>query len=85
MRKKGKFFDGNWGFGQNGQERKWAFELNIVVDVIGQYILNANGGRQNEKELGDEERRQESRRIVAGTTCTKNVRFWADYCCGYIG
>ncbi len=44
--------DGNWGFGQNREERKWAFELNIVVDVIGQYILNANGGRQNEKELG---------------------------------
>ncbi len=43
--------DWDWGFGQNRQERKCAFELNIVVDVIGQYVLNANGGRQNEKEL----------------------------------
>jgi len=27
--------------------------------------------------------REESRRTVAGTTCTKNTCFWADYCCGY--
>ncbi len=44
--------DGNWRTGQNRQERKRAFELNIVVDVIGQYILNTNRGRQNKKELG---------------------------------
>ena len=37
-------FSGNWGFGQNRQERKWAFELSIVVDVIGQYVFNVNGG-----------------------------------------
>ncbi len=43
---------GNWGFRQDRQERKCAFELNIVVDVIGQYVLNTNRGRQNEKELG---------------------------------
>ncbi len=35
---------GKWGFGQNRQERKYAIKLNIVVDVIGQYVLNANGG-----------------------------------------
>ena len=35
---------GNWGFGQDRQERKWAFELSIVVDEIGQYVLNGNGG-----------------------------------------
>ncbi len=37
--------DWNWGFGQDGQERKCAFKLSIVVDVIGLYILNANGGK----------------------------------------
>ena len=35
---------GSWGFGQDGQERKCAFKLSIVVDVIGQYVLNVNGG-----------------------------------------
>ena len=28
---------------------------------------------------------RESRRTVAGTTCTKNASFWADYYCGYTG
>ena len=46
-------FDGNWGFGQNRQERKWAFELNIVVDVIGQYVQNGRG---------EEERRDKGRK-----------------------
>ncbi len=36
---------GNWGLGQNRQEEKCAFELNIVVDVTGQYNSNANVGR----------------------------------------
>ncbi len=48
---------GNWGFGQDRQERKWAFELNIVVDAIGQYVLNANGGGRMRRSW-DEERRQ---------------------------
>ena len=40
------------GLGKTGKREKWAFKLSIVVDVIGQYVLNANGGRQNEKERG---------------------------------
>ena len=68
--KRAKFFSGNWGFGQDGQERKCAFELNIVVDVIGQYVLNA---REMGKREGERER--ESSRTVAGTTCTKNACF----------
>ncbi len=47
---------GNWGFGQNRQERKCAIKLNIVVDVIGQYVLN---GRGEERERGE---RSEGRR-----------------------
>ncbi len=35
---------GKWGFGQNRQERKCAIKLNIVVDVIGQYIQNGRWG-----------------------------------------
>ncbi len=39
-----------WGFGQDGQERKCAFELSIIVDVTGQYVLNARGGgKENER------------------------------------
>ncbi len=50
-------FGGDWGFGQDRQERKCAFELNIVVDVIGQYVLNARGGGRMRRSW-DEERRQ---------------------------
>jgi len=44
-------FDGDWGFGQDRQERKWGFRLHIIVDVIGQYIQNAN--RVERKEGGE--------------------------------
>ena len=47
---------GNWGFGQDRQEGKCAFELSIVVDVIGQYVLNARGGGRMRRSW-DEERR----------------------------
>ncbi len=40
-------FGGNWGFGQNRQERKWAFELSIVVDITGQYVLNSREKRRD--------------------------------------
>ena len=30
--------------GQKKRPKKWDFKLNIVVDVIGQYVLNTNGG-----------------------------------------
>jgi len=43
---------------QDRQEKKWAFELNIVVDVIGQYVLNANGDgkkRGGGKRTGEED------------------------------
>jgi len=52
-------FDGNWGFGQNGQERKWDFKLNIVVDAIGQYIQN-RGGEGLLRGAGEEARRQKN-------------------------
>ncbi len=48
----GIWFDGDWGFGQNRQERKCAFELNIVVDVVGQYVLNGRGEEERERERG---------------------------------
>jgi hypothetical protein len=37
--------DGNWGFGQDRQEKKCGFELNTSPDVVGQYVLNESGGR----------------------------------------
>jgi len=46
------YFGGNWGFGQDRQERKWAFELNIVVDVMGQYILNVREKRRDKGRKG---------------------------------
>jgi len=41
---------GNWRFGQDREERKWDFKLYIIVDIVGQYSLNANGvGREEER------------------------------------
>jgi len=33
------------GLDKIGNEKKWVFKLNIVVDVVGQYIPNGSGGR----------------------------------------
>ncbi len=38
---------GNWGFGQDRQERKCGYKLHIIVDIVGQYILNVNGVEQD--------------------------------------
>ncbi len=31
---------GNWGFGQDRQERKGDYKLKIIVDIVGRNILN---------------------------------------------
>jgi len=58
---------GNWGFGQDRQERKESFKLHFVVDVMGQYIRNRTGAGHYWGGGEHENRRQESR--GAGKGC----------------
>ena len=50
------------------------------MDVVGQYVLNGNGGRQNEKELGRGEAEQNERERVRQKSGVRrgNLEFWFD-------